>query len=130
MAIVILGQTDIFVGELPYFTNTFPYRDNRAYAIYVDFSSPNFNDVYSFIRIYPYILPNNGTPRLDSRYYDVQIIDTPQLFYLPLSNLLDGDGDLSLRVERISRWQGGGNHIPVNITLSYDDGLFTNSWLT
>lgn len=129
MAIVILGQTDIFVGELPYLTNTFPYRDNRAYAIYVDFTSPNFSEVYSFIRIYPYVLPNNGTPRLIHPYLDLEIIDSPQLFYLPLSNLIDGNGNLSLRVERISIWHGGGNHVPVNITLSYDDDISVGTWL-
>lgn len=129
MAIVILGQTDIFVGELAYFTNTFSYQDNRAYAIYADFTSPDFSAVYSFIRIYTYVLPNGGIPRAIHPYFDVEIIETPQLIYVPLSNLIDGNGDLSFRIQRISFWQGGGNHIPVNITVSYDDAISVRTWL-
>lgn len=129
MAIVVLGQTDIFVGELPYFTNTFSYRDSRAYGLYVDFASPNFSTVYSFIRIYPYVFPTGGIPRLIAQYIDLQIIDSPQLFYVPLSGLVDGNGDMSFRVERLSFWTGGGSAVPVTITVSYDDNLFVNSWL-
>jgi len=129
MAIVNLGSLDIVIGQGFYEFIPFNYRDDSAYAIYADFVTNNFSSLFSFIRIYPYVEPNNGTPRLLSRHIDLEILAESQLFYLPFSNLIDGNGDCTLYVERLSRYTGGGEGETVNLTLSYDDSIRIGTWL-
>lgn len=129
MAIVSLGNFDIFVGETFKVYAPFAYRGNRAYAIYATFTSPNFSNVFSFIRIYPFIMPNNGTSRLVARPIDLEILDIPTLFLFPCSQLFDSNGAVSFYAERRSPYYGGGDGVLVNLELSYDDDLVTGTWL-
>lgn len=129
MAIVTLSQSPIAVGGGIVVSDSFAYRDNRAYALYVDFTSPDFNEIFSYVRIYPWIQPNNGVARFDSRYFDVEILSAPQFLLLPFSNLIDGNGDVNFYMERKSFYVGGGEGTPVEITLSYDDDLSVRTWL-
>lgn len=128
MAIVNLGSFDIFVGELPTIYSIFPYRSNRAYIIYAEFTSTDFASIVSFMRIYPYVTPTGEVSRLLSDYTDLEILDEPLMFYFPCSPLFGGNGDAAFYVERKSFWSGGGDGTPVNLTLSYDDQLFTSTW--
>ena len=129
MAIVVLAQSAIAVGGGQIISDSFAYRDNRAYALYVEFSSPDFNEIFSFVRIYPYTQPDGGVARLDARYFDVEILALPQILLLPFSNLIDGNGDVSFYIERRSFYVGGGEGEPVDITLSYDDDVSVRTWL-
>ena len=129
MASVILGTFDLFIGQGPYITNPFSYRDRDAYAIYAVFTSSNFSNLYSFVRIYPFISPSGGVSRFISSYIDLEILNTPQLFYFPCSTLFDGDGDVSFYCERRSYYTGGGEGELVNLTISYDDALSVRTWL-
>lgn len=129
MAIVVLAQSAIAVGGGQIISDSFAYRDDRAYALYVEFSSTNFNEIFSFVRIYPYVQPNGGVARLYAPYFDVQILALPQLLLLPFSNLIDGNGNVSFYIERRSFYVGGGEGVPVDITLSYDDALAQRTWL-
>ena len=128
MAIVNLGSNDIFIGQGFYIYSPFAYRSNRAYMIYAEFTSTNFSNLVSFVRIYPYVEPTGGVARLLSSYIDLEILDQTLMFYFPCSTLFNGNGDVSFYVERRSYWTGGGDGETVNLTLSYDDALFTATW--
>lgn len=129
MAIVILAQSPIAVGGGQIISNSFAYRDRRAYALYVDFTSTDFSQIFSFIRIYPYVQPNGGVARLDARYYDVEITALPQILLYPATQLFDGNGNVSFYLERRSFYVGGGEGVEVDITLSYDDDVDVRTWL-
>lgn len=129
MAIVSLGSVDLFIGAGFSIYTPFAYSGNRAYIIYAEFTSTNFSNLVSFVRIYPYVQPTGGTSRLLASYTDLEILDEPSMFYFPCSTLFNGNGDVSFYVERRSYWTGGGDGENVNLTLSYDDALFTNTWL-
>lgn len=129
MAIVNLGTFNLDIGQGPYISNTFAYNQRDAYAIYAEFTSTNFGNIFSFARIYPYVFPTGGVARLIAPYLDLEIIDLPQLFYFPCSKLFDGNGDAFFYIERRSFYTGGGDGEPVNLTLTYDDAVDVRTWL-
>lgn len=129
MAIVNLGTNDLFVGQSPTTYGAVDYRTNRAYALYLDFTSDNFANVFSFIRIFPYIRANGLPPRLLSHYTDVQITPESQVFLFSATGLFDNNGEVDFMCQRRSFIRGTGDRPNVGLTITYDDALFTNSWL-
>lgn len=129
MTIVNLGTNDLFVGQSPTSYGAVDYRQNRAYALYMDFTSDNFANIFSYVRVFPYIRPNNLPPRLLSHYTDIQITLEPQLFLFSATQLFDANGEVDFLCQRRSFLRGTGDRPNVNLTITYDDALFTSSWL-
>lgn len=129
MAIVNLGTFDLAVGGGVETYGSLAYRFNRAYALYLTFTSDNFPALFSYVRIFPYIKPNGGLPRLLSHHTDVQITPEPQVFLFPCSRLFDADGDADFKVKRMSYIRTTGDRPTVNLTMTYDDNIEEPTWL-
>lgn len=129
MALVNLGTRQLFIGQGPYKYNSFSYKDDEAYAIYAAFTAVNFSNVFSFVRLFGYIIPTGETPRLIGHYLDLEVRPTNQLFYFPCSKLFDDDGTLAFWVERRSFYPGGRTEGNLSLNLSYDNAIKTKTWL-
>ncbi len=128
MAIVNLGTRVLNVGDNPAAYNAFDYIEDKAYAIYADFTVANFSCITSFIRIRPLVRRGGQPNRLLADYIDLTPLARPQLFYIPCSKLFGGDGNIRIFAERLSFWTGGGDGEPLSLELSYDDELETQTW--
>lgn len=129
MTIVNLGTSDLEVGLPEAVYGAVDYRTNRAYAIYLSFTSDNFPNLFSFVRIYTLIRPLNLPPRLLSNYADINPTTVSQLLLFPCSNLFDSNGEADFLVQRRPFYRGGGDRPDLNLTMTYDDQLFANTWL-
>lgn len=128
MTIVDLGTFNMVTGAGPVTFASFPYNQNRAYALNVVMTSADFNQIFSYIRIQPYVMPNGSNPFLLNDATELEIVQPNQLFYFPCSSLFNGNGDVEFRAQRLPRWRGAGDANPMTLQLTYDDSLFTGSW--
>lgn len=128
MAIVDLGTFNMVTGLSPVAFIPFRYRQNRAYALNVIMTSTDFDQIFSYVRIMPYVMPNNALPFLLNYVTELEIMQVNQLFYFPASTLFDQNGDVEFRAQRLPRWKGAGDATPMTLQLTYDDDITTGSW--
>lgn len=128
MAIVDLGMRELVTGLSPVSFTPFDYQQNRAYGINALMTSPDFDQIYSYVRIRPLITPNNRPSFLLDYSVVLDILQEPQLFYFPASSLFGRNGDVTLQAERLPRWRGAGDARPMTLQLTYDDENTTQSW--
>lgn len=128
MAIVDLGTISLVTGANPVAFAPFRYQRNRAYIINAIMTSINFDQVFSYVRIMPYIMPNNQLPFLLNEITELDIVQTNQSFYFAASTLFDQNGDVELRAQRLPRWRGAGDGSVMLLQLTYDDALDTGTW--
>lgn len=128
MAIIDLGMRELVTGLSPVTFDAFSYQQQRAYAINALMTTPDFNLIYSYVRVKPRILPNGEIPFLLDYTVELEVIPGVQLFYLPASSLFQSNGDVILEAERLPRWRGAGDARPMTLQLTYDDNNTTQSW--
>lgn len=129
MAIVNLGIFNMVTGTPSVTFTSFNYRTNRAYALNVIMTSGNFDNIFSYMRIVPKVTPNNLVPFILNTPQILEIIPDNQLFYFPATQLFDRNGIVEFQAERLARWRGAGDGQPVTLQLTYDDELFTSTWI-
>ena len=129
MALVSLGQRDLFIGALPVVFDSFSYNQRRAYKLELQFNTNDFGNVFSTAQLQAVISPNNLPTLLDWRKFDFDIVSDRILMFYPLNRLLDNNGDVAFRAERLPIWRGGNPGIPVSLELFYDDSNDIRSWI-
>lgn len=128
MAIVSLGNNILITGfpEIAY--SSFSYNQRRAYGIIVQCASPDFNNIFSYLRMSALIEPNSLIPFKPTDTYQFDIIPQQQMALIPMSRLFDGNGDCTLFLERIPYWRGAGDRTEVTVELSYNNMVDVPSW--
>lgn len=129
MAVVSLGTRELSVGALPSTFDSFDYNQRRAYRIELVFSSPDFENIFSTVRLRAMVDSSRNLPLLDANYYYIDILPMRQAFFYPFSRLFDGNGGVSFQAERLSIWRGGGCTESVTLELFYDDSTTVGSWI-
>lgn len=130
MTIVDLGTRPLVIGQLPAIFNSFNYRDRDAYGIYCSFAVDNVDNVFSFARL-RYFIEVGGNPGFyDGNYIDVEILNTPQMVFFPSSRLYNGDGAMTIHVERRSFYVAGDDGVGVDMSITYDDAVAVQSWFS
>ncbi len=128
MAIVDLGTNALATGTGPVAYTAFPYDQTLAYGIGAIFTSPNFNSIFSFVRIRAVINVPAQPAFADATNFDLSIENIIQLFFFPASPLYRGSGTVQFFAERLPRWKGAGDGTPVSLQLLYDDAITVPSW--
>lgn len=128
MAIVDLGTNILTTGTGPIGYTSFNYDQTLAYGIGVIFSSPNFNSIFSFVRVRALINVPGQPAFADVTNFDLQIVNVIQLFFFPASPLYRGNGTCTFFAERLPRWKGAGDGTSVSMQLLYDDAITVPSW--
>lgn len=128
MAIVDLGTNILTTGGSPIGYTPFTYDQTLAYGIGVIFSSPNFNSIFSFVRVRALINVPGQPAFADVTNFDLQIVNVIQLFFFPASPLYRGSGTCTFFAERLPRWKGAGDGTSVSMQLLYDDAITVPSW--
>lgn len=130
MAVIDLGTNQINIGDLPVEYAPFSFRDNRAYLIQAITTIQFPENIFSQFRIRATI--DNGTyvNVLTHHIIDIPVTVTPSTFLFPFSNLYDGNGDVTLQVERLNFVRGTSDTTGVvTLQLTYDDSADVRTWL-
>ena len=128
MAIVDLGNLNLVTGFPPVAYTAFPYDQNTAVGVGCIFSSSDFGNIFSFVRLRVSILSGSLPLFIDQTVYQLDIINVPQVVLIPFSPLYFGNGDCILLAERRPIFRGGGDGTQVSLNLLYDDALTVPSW--
>lgn len=128
MAIVDLGTNALTTGSTPVGYTPFTYDQTLAYGIGCIFSSPNFNSIFSFIRVRAVINVPGQPAFADVTNFDLEILNIIQLFFFPASPLYRGNGTVQFFAQRLPRWKGAGDGTDVSLQLLYDDAITVPSW--
>lgn len=130
MAEVTLGAKDMGVGQGKELYTPIPVLDKRAYLIFATMTVSSPNNVFSFIRIQAFFTRDDGEMFFLPQNIELEIFDGKQSFYLPMSELYSGDGNVQLQAERLPKVRGGADSdSPLTLSLSYDDGASIRTWL-
>lgn len=128
MAVVDLGTFVLNIGDNPVTYTAFPFVQTLGYGIGAIFTSPNFSNIVSFVRVRALFVVPGQPPVFWSEPLDLEVIPGIQLMLLPASSLYRGDGTIELTAERRSFWTGGGDGTPLTMQLLYDDAVTTPTW--
>lgn len=128
MTIVDLGMMSIDTGALPVSYTPFPYNERRAYGIIAAMTSPDFNQVFSYLRVSFFVAPDNSPSFILSETQDIEIISDNQLLYFAASRLFGDNGQVTVRAQRLPRWRGAGDARPMTLQFLYDDQVQVPSW--
>lgn len=129
MAIVDLGTLTFPVGGGQQTFQPFPYRDNRAYAMFFTISAATPTNIFSYLRMEPFVFRDNGSDIYYHEFTDIDILKSPRIILLPFSNVYDSNGDCEIRMERLPFIRGTGDEGDVVVNLTYDDDTDIRSWL-
>ena len=128
MAIVDLGTNALAVGSPPVSYLPFPYLITEAYGIGVVFSTPVFDNIFSFVRVRAQWEVTGLPPFFSADYYDLEVIAGIQIILIPASALYFANGTLTLFAQRRPFYTGAGDGPALTMQLLYDDAVTTPTW--
>lgn len=128
MAIVNLGTINPVVGDGLVLFDTFPFTQDRAYAIGLNISTDDEDAIYSFLRFRMQIEVSGQPSFIDTEFTDIDIFNSLFVVKFACSPLYRGDGDLVPTIERIPFSPKAGDVYPITISAFYDDASFVPSW--
>ena len=128
MIIVDLGTFTLNVGDNPTMYTPFSFVQSQGYGVGAIFTTPNFSNILSFVRVRPRFIVPGQPPVFSADAYDLEVFPGIQLMLIPASTLYRGDGTIELFADRRSFWTGGGDGTPLSMQLLYDDDLSTPTW--
>lgn len=129
MVLVSLGDLNLNTGGLPVPYAPFSYNRRRAYGLELRFTSADFNNIFSTVRLRARLEPSNDPIVLDWRAFSFEIIPDNAFFFYPLNRLIESNGDCVFQAERIPIWRGAGDNEPVSLELLYNDDTDIGSWI-
>lgn len=129
MAIVDLGMQTLVTGALPVSYTPFPYNQRRAYALIARMTSPDFDLVYSYVRVSFLVIPDSDPNFLLADTKELEIIQADRMLFFAASRLYGSNGDVIISAQRLPRWRGAGDGRPMTLQFAYDDQLDVPSWL-
>lgn len=130
MATIDLGNKPLEVGQNRQLYDPFSVRDSRAYLVYSEMVTSNPNNIFSFVRIGLFFAPDQGDGFYLPQTYDLEIRESIQSFFVPLSTLYGQNGTISVSAQRLSKVRGGADSdSALTMRLFYDDKASIRTWL-
>lgn len=130
MAVVNLGTSTVDIGGVPVTYTPFAFRDNRAYLIEARCTIERPNLIFSRFQVRGIFTNSAYSMTYTHHLIDLPLSERNQVFLLPFSNLYDGNGTVTLEVERLPIVRGGGDDTgQVDLQLLYDDSADVRTWL-
>lgn len=126
MALQDLGTFTLTVGSLPSIYLPFQFNRRRGYGVRATFAASDFNSIFSFVRVTPFIDVAGEPSVYLADYVDLEILGQTQLFFFLGSDVYGGDGDVIFHAQRLSRYIGGDDLVNVTLNLAIEDSNIIN----